>query len=114
MDIKSFLQFIKFEKRFSAHTVLAYENDLEQFSVFIKKLYDLEDPGQLTHSMIRSWIVDLMEKEISTRSINRKLTSLKTFYKFLLRQGLVKSNPMIKVQAPKISKRLPSFVDESK
>ena len=84
MDSKSFIQYIRYEKRFSPNTVLAYEKDLEQFFIFQKDLYETEDPATITHSMVRSWIVDLMEKKISTRSVNRKLTTLKTFYKFLL------------------------------
>jgi integrase/recombinase XerC len=114
MDIKSFLQYIRYEKRFSDHTVLAYQNDLNQFISYQEKVYEINDPNIITHSMIRSWIVELMEHEISPRSINRKLTTLKTYYKFLLRQGIVKNNPMLKVQSPKTSKRLPVFVDESK
>jgi integrase/recombinase XerC len=114
MELKSFLQYIKFEKRFSPHTVLAYENDLSQFLTYHKNVYDTEEPSSITHSMIRSWIVELMEKEISPRSVNRKLTAVKTFYKFLLRQGKVMTNPMIKIQSPKTSKRLPVFVDEKK
>src|SRR3954471_106590 len=114
MDINSFLQYIKFEKRFSPHTITAYENDLNQFSDFIKNLYETENPDEITHSMVRSWIVDLMEKKISPRSVNRKLTTLKTFYKFLLRNQLVKNNPLLKVQSPKTSKRLPVFIDENK
>jgi integrase/recombinase XerC len=114
MDTNSFLQYIKFEKRFSAHTVLAYENDLKQFFTFIKNLYETENPDEITHPMIRSWIVDLMEKEISTRSVNRKLTTLKTFYKFLLRHQAVKNNPLLKVISPKTSKRLPVYVEEGK
>ena len=114
MDRKSFLQYLRYEKRFSPHTVLAYQNDLQQFFIYLKNLYDTEDISSITHSMIRSWIVDLMEKDISPRSINRKLTTLKTFYKFLLRQGKVLTNPMLKIQAPKTSKRLPVFVDEKK
>lgn len=114
MDINSFIQYIRFEKRFSPHTVLAYENDLKQFFDYIKNLYETENPDEITHPMVRSWIVDLMEKEISTRSVNRKLTTLKTFYKFLLRHQAVKNNPMLKVISPKTSKRLPVFVEESK
>ncbi len=114
MELKSFLQYIKFEKRFSAHTVIAYENDLAQFLNYQKVTYETENPSEITHSMIRSWIVELMEKEISPRSVNRKITAVKTFYKFLLRQGKIIVNPMIKIQSPKTSKRLPIFVDESK
>ena len=114
MELKSFLQYIRYEKRFSNHTILAYENDLKQFFNYLNSMYDITDPSLVTHSMIRSWIVDLMEKEISPRSVNRKLTTLKTFYKFLLRQGKISANPLIKVQSPKTSKRLPVFLEESK
>jgi integrase/recombinase XerC len=79
-----------------------------------KNVYEDEDPSSITHSMVRSWIVELMEKKISTRSINRKITTLKSYYKFLLKQGAVSTNPMLKVVAPKTSKRLPEFVDEKK
>lgn len=112
MEFKSFIQYIRFEKRFSPNTVLAYEKDLGQFYIYLKELYETDDPSEITHSMVRSWIVELMEKKISPRSINRKLTALKSYYKFLLRQGRVTSNPMLKVVAPKTSKRLPVFVDE--
>lgn len=114
MNIQSFLQYIKFEKRFSPHTVLAYESDLTQFFAFQEKTYELSDAAHFTHSMIRSWIVSMMEQGITPRSINRKITTLKTYYKFLLRKGDVTTNPMLKVLSPKTSKRLPVFVDEPK
>jgi integrase/recombinase XerC len=114
MSVNSFLQYIKFEKRFSPNTVLAYQNDLEQFFTYQKQQYENEDPAAVSHSMIRSWIVSMIEQEISPRSVNRKLTALKTYYRFLLRRGDVKLNPMLKVQSPKSSKRLPVFVDKSK
>lgn len=114
MIIQSFLQYIRFEKRFSPNTVLAYENDLKQFFEFQKKLYEVEAPADINQSMVRSWMVNLMESGIGARSINRKITSLKTFYKFLQRRGDVKTNPLLKVQSPKVSKRLPVFVEESK
>lgn len=114
MIIQSFLQYLRFEKRFSANTVLAYESDLNQFFEFQKKLYEVEKPDQVSQSMVRSWMVSLMESGVGARSINRKITALKTFYKFLLRRDEVKLNPLLKVQSPKISKRLPVFVEESK
>ncbi len=114
MSIQSFLQYIRFEKRFSPNTVQAYETDLKQFFAYQKKLYELEDPTEFSHPMIRSWIVSMMEEGMTTRSINRKLTAIKTYYKFLLRQGSVKVNPMLKVQSPKTSKRLPVYVEQSK
>lgn len=114
MSVPTFLQYIKFEKRFSPNTVTAYQNDLEQFFHYTEKQYEITDASEVQHSVVRSWIVQLMEEGISTRSINRKITSLKTYYKFLLRRQEVKSNPMLKVQAPKTSKRLPVFVDQQK
>lgn len=113
-SITSFIQYIRFEKRFSANTVTAYQNDLEQFFSYAHEAYGIEDPSEIQHGVVRSWIVQLMEQKISTRSINRKVTSLKTFFKFLLRKKEVTSNPMLKVQAPKTSKRLPVFVDQHK
>lgn len=114
MAVTTFLQYIRFEKRFSANTVLAYQNDLEQFYQYAEKQYEVSEPGDVQHSMVRSWIVELMESGISPRSINRKLTALKSYYKFLLRRKDILSNPLVKVQAPKTSKRLPVFVDQSR
>ena len=94
--------------------MLAYRNDLEQFFYYAEKNYETTDPAEVQHGMVRSWIVELMEKEVSPRSINRKITSLKTYYKFLLRRQEIHANPMLKVQSPKTSKRLPVFVDQQK
>ena len=111
---ESFIQYLQFEKRFSNHTVLAYSNDLTQFYDYIQTTYEISDLGEINHTLVRSWIVSMMEQKITARSINRKITTLKTFYKYLLRQGTVKENPMLKVQAPKTSKRLPVFVEKDK
>ncbi|MCX6290825.1 MAG: tyrosine recombinase XerC [Bacteroidetes bacterium] len=114
MNVERFLQYIRFEKRFSPHTVLAYESDLGQFFAYEEATYEVKEVQEINHSMIRSWIVSMMEAKISTRSINRKITTLKTFYKFLLRNQTVSVNPMLKIQSPKTSKRLPVFVDQHK
>lgn len=114
MNIQSFLQYIRFEKRFSPHTVKAYQSDLEQFAAYLKETYEISEAAGVIHPMIRSWMVQLMEKGITSRSINRKLTTLKTYFRFLLRKEEIKVNPMLKVIAPKTSKRLPVFVDQSK
>ncbi len=114
MSVATFLQYIRFEKRFSPNTVLAYQNDLEQFFQYSEVQYGITDPAEVQHGVIRSWMVQLMEQKISTRSINRKITSLKTYFKFLLRRQEVATNPMLKVQSPKTSKRLPVFVDQNK
>ena len=114
MDLRSFLQYIQFEKRFSPHTVTAYRSDLVQFFEFQQKTYEVDSIHEITHPMIRSWVVSMMEKGILPRSINRKITTLKSYYKFLLRKGEILLNPMTKVQSPKVSKRLPVFVDQDK
>ncbi len=108
--VASFLQFIEFEKRYSKHTLLAYSNDIAQFQVFIQQ-YDLKIT-EVKHTQVRNWIVSLMQDKTTARSINRKLSSLKSFYKFLLRKGEITVNPMAKVTNPKISKRLPVFVEK--
>ncbi|HSH65125.1 MAG TPA: site-specific tyrosine recombinase/integron integrase [Bacteroidia bacterium] len=108
----SFLEYLQYEKRFSNHTILAYRNDLQQFIDYLQKTYDIHKPEDINHAFIRSWIVSMMDQNISSRSVNRKITTLKTFYKFLLRQQVVIENPMLKIQSPKTSKRLPVFVEK--
>jgi integrase/recombinase XerC len=108
--VASFLRFIEFEKRYSKHTLLAYSNDIAQFQAFIQQ-YEL-NIAEVKHTQIRNWMVSLMQDETTARSINRKLSSLKSFYKFLLRKGEITANPMAKVTNPKTSKRLPVFVEK--
>lgn len=106
-----FFRFLEFEKRVSAHTLKAYQSDLSQYIQFITATYDIESSEEITHTMIRSWVVSLMDQQISPRSINRKITALKSYYKFLKRESLIDVNPMTKVLAPKQSKELPRFVE---
>lgn len=108
----SFLKYLQFEKRLSSHTILAYSGDLEQFYTFLHTTYEIKKLSDINHVLIRSWVVELMEKKISPRSVNRKITTLKTFYKYLLRQGIATENPMLKIMSPKTSKRLPVFVEK--
>lgn len=114
MDISrnSFLEYLQYEKRFSQHTLLAYAGDLSQFTQYLQETYEIKTVQEITHTVIRSWIVSMMEEKISPRSVNRKITTLKTFYKFLLRQQVVTENPMLKIQSPKTSRRLPVFVEK--
>ncbi len=108
----SFLQYLQFEKRLSSHTILAYSGDLDQFFLYLEQIYQIKSLPEINHTVIRSWIVEMMDKKISPRSVNRKITTLKTFYKYLLRQGIVTENPMLKIMSPKTSKRLPVFVEK--
>jgi|SRR6476661_10439628 len=112
MFIERFLQFLQFEKRFSFHTVNAYKTDLQQFKIF---LTSYEVPiHEATHNLIRSWMVELLENNAEAKTINRKISTLRSYYKFLLREGLIQNNPTSLVQAPKIAKRLPVVVEEQK
>lgn len=108
----SFYQYLQFEKRFSPTTLKTYQNDLNQFLLFAKSVYEISNAREVQHLHVRSWIVDLMNKEIANRSIRRKLSVLKTFFKFLLKTNEIEQNPMLKVIAPKSGKSLPVFVDE--
>lgn len=113
---KQFLDYLSKEKRYSEHTVAAYSSDLVQFETYLMANFgsDLNQASEISHSYIRSWIVDLMEEGISPRSINRKLSTLKSFFKYLLRNNFVHTNPLQKVSALKVSKRLPVFVESDR
>lgn len=112
MNSERFLQYIKDERRFSPHTVLAYKNDLKQFFEFLTEM-EIQEIKEANHSIIRSWIIHLIEKGISNRSINRKLSTLKSYFRHLIKEGSIEDNPMHKVLNPKTAKRLPVFVEES-
>ncbi len=114
MHQKAFTDYLRFEKRLSPHSVLAYSNDLAQFYIYLKNVYSMDDIRQVNHTIIRSWIVSLMDNKITPRSVNRKISTLKSYYKFLLREKVLDINPMNKIQSPKNPKRLPVFVEESK
>jgi integrase/recombinase XerC len=109
--IDSFLNYLRFEKRFSPHTIISYQNDLSQFEIFLKENYE-ETPQSAAYGMVRSWIVQLVEKKSDPLSVNRKIASLRSYYKFLLRQELISKNPMVKIKVLKTKKKLPHFVKE--
>lgn len=111
-DIEKFLAYLRFEKRFSVHTLLAYETDLIQFKDYLVTQYQTEDLATATHFYIRSWVVSLMDAQTDARSVGRKITTLRSFYRFLVRSGVMQRSPMLKVQAPKVAKRLPEYIDE--
>lgn len=112
MDITVFLKYLELEKRFSTHTITAYKSDLLQFFAYLEDIYSLTSILEVRHFHIRAWIVELMQNKITPRSINRKLSTLKTYYKFLKRRKEIQENPMLKVIAPKVGKRLPVVVKE--
>ncbi len=113
MNRQEFFNYLRFEKRYSEHTLVSYQSDLNQFFTYLSTTYGEMNINDISHVHIRSWLVSLMEADVSARSINRKLSSLKSYYKFLQRKDLVKTDPFQKIQAPKLSKRLPEFVEQS-
>ncbi len=112
--IDSFLLYLLDVKKNSSHTIISYENDLKAFANYSLSQYEIEDIKLINHLMIRSWIMELKTEGISNSSINRKISALKSFYKYLRRKEVVTKNPMVKVQSLKKSKRLPSFVPKQK
>lgn len=110
--IQSFLDYLKFQKRYSQHTIISYENDLQSFSDFIITTFGETDVNQVNASFIRSWLASLKEGGMESKSINRKISSLKSFFKYQLREGNISISPMTTIVSPKIKKRLPQFVDE--
>jgi integrase/recombinase XerC len=110
---ESFVNYLKFEKRCSSHTVVAYKNDLDQFVQFCIEVVGEFNVKKTDSKLVRSWIVHLMEKKLSARSVNRKITTVKSFFKYLLKELIVEKNPATYLSLPKIRKKLPNFVEEN-
>lgn len=108
----SFIRHLEYEKRASAHTVLAYRKDLEQFADFLKITFGTERPEEAGHAEIRAWIIDLVEQNLAAASVNRKIATLRSFYKFLLQEGKITKDPTYKLKTLKTPRRLPEFVQE--
>ena len=105
-NLKAFQDYLQHEKKYSVHTVTAYVNDLLFFQEFLKVNFDQDSLEEVNYSMIRSWIVSLVDKGISNSSVNRKISSLKSFYKFLLRTKQVDSSPLLKHKSLKTPKKI--------
>ena len=110
--LQEFENYLRQEKRYSGHTCLAYIQDIQQFSVF-SGCTQLSDWQEQNTSTVRGWMVSLLEQGLSKRSVNRKLAALRTFFKWLRKEGKLEENPMTRIQGPKGEKRLPVFVKES-
>lgn len=111
---ENFLTYLKTEKRSSEHTIKSYENDLIQFFDFLEFKFEIKSIQKVDSPMVRSWIVSLVEEGREASTVNRKLSTIKAYCKYLLIVGELDKNPTLKVVAPKIKKRLPTFIDESK
>jgi integrase/recombinase XerC len=110
---ESFINYLKYEKRYSQLTAIAYKKDLDQFEeFFVKTIGDFNVEG-INDKVARMWVVELMDNGISARTVNKKISALKSFYKYLLRLEVVKENNLVNVIVPKVRKKLPQFVEEN-
>jgi integrase/recombinase XerC len=105
-----FIQYIQHIRHFSPHTVLSYRRDLEQFFLFCSDAG--KDESLIDHHHVRGWIVELMQSGNSARTTNRKISSLKSYFRYLLKEGIISSNPVARVLSPKSDKKLPVFINE--
>lgn len=113
MIVDQFLTYLQHEKRYSPHTIQSYKTDLLQFSEYMLHTFELS-LTEVGHVHVRNFMVALLEDHVSENSVGRKLSTLRSFYKHLSREGLIPANPVTLVKAPKVPKRLPVFVDDQK
>lgn len=111
-QIQSFLDYLQFEKRYSQHTLISYQHDLEQFFAYLTSQFDAPAISAISAGLVRSWLAELKGDENSSKTINRKISSLKSFFKFMIKQEVISLSPMTTIVSPKVSKRLPTFVDQ--
>jgi integrase/recombinase XerC len=112
MVLERFYHFLEFEKRYSPHTLIGYKADLSQFGIFLSENFDNITPDQANHLHIRGWLSELIQSNHNSKTVNRKISTLRSFFNFLERNQLLSVNPMAKVSAPKLVRRLPVFVSE--
>ncbi len=108
--LQPFLDYLKYEKRYSLHTIISYQNDLEQFFQYLKSQFDGPDIKSVQAVFVRSWLAEMRGEKMSPKSLNRKISTLKSFFKFQVRLGNIEQSPMTTIISPKMNKRLPTFV----
>ena len=114
MHKEKFLHYLLHEKRYSRHTIKSYETDLQQFVLFLADEFQVSSAKKVNFQLVRSWIASLLNNNISPRSVNRKITTLKTFFRFLINEDVISISPMQKIIGPKTPKKLAVFVEEIK
>ncbi len=112
--IKNFIDYIRFEKRYAENTCIAYQNDLSEFQQFIENKFEVFSPDKVEQSFIRTWVHSFVSNKAVSTTIHRKISSVKSYYKYLLRNNIVSNNPLLTILLPKKLKRLPVFIDENK
>jgi len=111
--IQEFLNYLKFQKRYSQHTVISYETDLLAFSRFLLTQYEEANVSEIRPAFVRTWLASLKEQDQQARTINRKISTLRSFFKYLLKKEVVAISPMAVISSPKNAKRLPQFIDKN-
>lgn len=111
-SIQAFLDYLKFEKRYSRHTVISYQTDLIAFFDFIEIQFGISDISSIKATFVRTWLADLKDGGMESKTINRKISSLKSFFKYQLKKGVLQVSPMTTIISQKVSKRLPQYVEE--
>jgi len=112
IPVQSFFDYLQFEKRYSVHTIISYQSDLLHFFSFAKSQFGIDEIEKIDYNIIRSWLAMLKQQGLSSKTINRKISCLKSFFKYQQRQGLIITSPMAKIVSPKNGKRIPVFVKE--
>lgn len=113
MLLKNYVSYLTNEKRYSQHTIKSYLTDLNQYFDFLNTQFEVS-PVDANYQIIRSFIVKLVESGLTGKSVNRKISTLKGYYKYLIKEGEIETNPLTKISGPKIKKSLPSFITEEK
>jgi integrase/recombinase XerC len=111
--LRKFLDYLKFQKRYSQHTIISYQNDLTTFFDFIELTFGDTALPDIKASFIRTWLASLKEQGMEARTINRKISALKSFFKYQLKEEAVTVSPMVTIISPKVNKRLPQFVEKA-
>ena len=111
-DTHSFLNYLKFEKRYSLNTIQAYQDDLSQFFGFVELSYGNLPLSEISSGVVRSWLASLKEQKMSSKTINRKISALKSFFKYSVKVEVIEQTPMSAIISPKLNKRLPVYVEE--
>ncbi len=112
--MEDFLKYLEYEKRYSPHTILSYQNDILQFSNYLKSEYEVDNLGDVSDFHIKSWLASQIDEGKSEKTVNRKLSVVRSFFHYLAKQSNLPKNPTKKIQGPKIRKRLPVYVEESR
>ncbi len=112
--IESFLNYLLYEKKYSPKTITAYKHDLQQLRCFVSEDYQIENLDQISYPILRAWLVSLTEQALQARSINRKIATVKSFFKYLLREGRISHNPSEALKSLKTAHKPPVFVEEEK